>query len=179
MFDITQAKEGDILGWRADGIIGGLISFFSRGKYSHVGYYIGDNKTIEAHLKTDGVRLNEIPKDKYKKIDVYRLKVVEVREVLLNQKISYKEFITGLTFTFKTSVGLKYDLVSFPSKFIRGVLGLFSKGNPLLNSDDDRDCAENVGLCFKRNGIDLRPDIHPQSLSPSHICESEKLYKVS
>ena len=167
MFNLETAQEGDVLGWKPEDIVGKLITMFSLGKYCHVGYYTTDNKTIEAHLKLDGVKETKIDPSKYHLIDVFRLKEVE------------KYSIKNLTSSFVASIGLKYDAISFFSKFVRGVLRLGAKDKPIFNSRKDRDCAENIALCFKANGINLTPNVHPQSTTPSQICKSKSFRKVS
>ena len=165
MFKKEIVKEGDVLGWKPNDFVGRAISFFT-GKYCHVGYYRKEDTTIEAHLNLDGVKSVYIDPEDYKLIDVFRLK----------ENIDCD--IKSLSKSFDKTVGLNYDAPSFVSKFIRAVLMFRSKDKPLWNSLEYRDCAENVALCFKENGVDLTLNIHPQSVTPTQVCLSKKLKRV-
>lgn len=172
-----DAIPGDILLYKPErnDFIGGMINFFSnlfgrKSDYVHCSFYFGRGLVIHSHLNVDknnriegamksGVHSSMIPGSDRPLIDVYR--------------------IPGLTDSGKKTIiaflqnqlGKNYDAPSFPSAFIRSVLGkdFISSGEPIFNDRNAWYCSELLAVAAKNAGITLVPGIHPLNVIPADL----------
>jgi uncharacterized protein YycO len=126
--------KADIIIYKASGIIGNLISFISKAKYTHVAIYLSENKIIESTWR--GVKINQFKDEKG--IEIYsftnlseenREKIIQFIMSKINSKYDYSLL---LTIIFERWFGVKP-----------------------LDKQDAYICSELIDMAYNSIGIDI------------------------
>ena len=189
MIDASKLQVGDLLFYRGSGLIGGLISWLSGGRYTHVSVVsntIDNNiKIIEAHLDAKDDNGNKVSGvlEKTLNIDKWECKCDAKRLIGCLTRKAQNTLILGLRRDYVGKV--KYDLESFPSMFFYSRickwlrLDKWRKGKPILNDMVNPVCSTLVDIGYHRYlDIDLLPKLNDNSASPSDLSKSKLLYSV-
>lgn len=190
MFDVRKVKKGDILVYKAEGIIGSLIGWFSGGSWAHVSIVSDDSngviKIIEAHLDAEddrGRKNNGYVHEKTfnsgrwgKKVCVRRVPYGLSPEKA-DKLISYMRiYDVGKT---------KYDLESFPSMFFRSRIGQllgwrnWRKNRPFLNDPKKQVCSTLVATRYKNVlGINICRGVNEHSVTPVDVANTKSLKTI-
>lgn len=171
MFNINNAKSGDILLYKPTNLVGWFIQLVTWGR-PHASMYAGNGKIYESHIDT-GCVLKDLNPKWYASINVYRFKkdLDECRT-------------THLMLWMDSQVGKSYDLLAFPSIFFRSVLcrllGLHKlmKEKPIFNSSNKYVCFEYVAVGYYNIGLRVCPDVYPRSTTGWDISHSSNLRLV-
>jgi hypothetical protein len=180
MFSEFNAEVGDQLFYKPSDFWGSIIALF--GGYSHISTYIGfiDKKhmIIESHI-FKGVVRKELDRKYYKYITVKRYK----------DGLSDKQK-EDLVYLLESIVGSSYDEWSFPSTFLKSIIGslpflwFLRKYKPFLNDPKKYVCIEANLYPFYCNDprslrIDINPEYHYMSATPSNYAKSKMLLRIS
>jgi len=163
---LALLKPLDILAYRprpSKDLIGRFIATMSRGKYAHIAIYIGNGLIIESHIDS-GVARKPLNPKWYPVVDVYRYK---------HRLETYQK--DSMSIWLESQIGKPYDLLAFPSTFIRSVVAKvfhadeFRKDKPIFNSNKAFYCSELGASMFNYIGIKINRKVNSMSTTPSDM----------
>jgi hypothetical protein len=145
----------NILFYKGDSILGRLIKYVTKGKYSHCVFLLDQFHCLETSWNNPSVIKHF--DYRYKDYDIYRLNV-ELNE---NQKQLILKYITE-------HIEVGYDFIFLISRLFHIVFG-----TKILNSKRTVTCDELIYDAFKNAGIQLIKQ--DEMLTPSTLANSEFL----
>jgi hypothetical protein len=157
---LEGVQSGDVVFYKAKGVIGRIICFVTRSPYSHVALAV-DSDTILESNRFIATRLANI--DNGVIHHVYRLE--GVTEEQRKNAVSYA----------MTTLGTKYDYLQILGLFFRYVL----RFNYLtFNTYNRFICSENIDYSFIQADIPRRDLEHLLDISPQELLEKYPLYRI-
>lgn len=151
-------KIGDIVFVRGKGIVGSIVKYATKSKYSHVALAVSEKHVVEIDWKYD-VRIRELEHLNY---DIYSLN----RDLTIEEEISIINFVYSL-------LGRKYDFLKIVSLILE--LTFKARGKLLFNNKNKLICSDIIDLAFQNIGVDLVPDHKEQDVTPQELCLSRDL----
>lgn len=154
-------KKGDIVFCQGKGLMGSLIRFFDKGKWSHVAIAISNRYVLESDYDTS-VAILPFDRSEYSKIEVFDLGLT------MKQRERVGRIGAGL-------VGRRYDYPQILWYAISKIFGI--KGRNRLNHPDYYICSELVYFVLREAGI-LKElgieDIRGTDLTPNQLYDLVK-----